>query len=75
MNLLAKVSRSAKITALARIDRAPKKSTSKRKRRVSARKSRRRKTTRKGKKRRSAKQRANDKKLGRMAKARARKRR
>ena len=55
MNLLSKVSRSAKITALARIERAPKKSTGrKRKRRSTARKSRRRKAkSRKGKSKRS----------------------
>ena len=55
MNLLGKVSRSAKISALARIERAPKKSTGrKRKRRSTARKSRRRKAkSRKGKSKRS----------------------
>ncbi len=52
MNLLSKVSRSVKITALARIERAPKKSTGKRKRRSTARKSRRAKS-RKGKSKRS----------------------
>jgi len=53
MNLLGKVSKSAKISALARIDKAPKKSTGKRKRRSTARKSRRKSKSRKGKSKRT----------------------
>ena len=77
MNLLSKVSRSVKVTALARIDRAPKKSTGrKRKRRVKARKSRGRKakTRRKSKTKRS-KASIRAQRLGNLKKARAAKRR
>ena len=76
LNLLGKVSRSAKIAALSRIDRAPKKSSGrKRKRRVKARKSRGRKAKTRRSKTKRSKASIRAQRLRNLKKARAAKRR